>query len=66
VAAAGGAPRQLTSALRGGAPRWSRDGRWIYFVADRRDRPWFGPEDEDLYAVAADLAKPTDGAALRP
>jgi len=66
VAAAGGAPRQLTTGrFEDGAPRWSRDGRWIYFVADRRDRPWFGPEDANLYAVPADLAKPSDGAALK-
>src|SRR5258705_308947 len=37
VAAGGGAPRQLTRGrYEAGAPRWSRDGRWIFFVADRR------------------------------
>ena len=66
VAAAGGAPRQLTTGrFEDGAPRWSRDGKWILFVADRRDRPWFGPEDANLYAVPSDLAKPTDGGALK-
>lgn len=66
IPAAGGAPRQLTSGrFDEGAPRWSRDGKWIFFVADRRDRPWFGPEDANLYAVPADLARPTEGAALK-
>ena len=66
VTAAGGTPRQLTTGrFEAGAPRWSRDGKWIFFVADRRDQPWFGPEDANLYAVASDLAKPTDGAELK-
>ncbi len=66
VPAAGGTPRQLTTGrFEAGTPRWSRDGKRIFFVADRRDQPWFGPEDSNLYAVAADLAKPTDGAALQ-
>jgi dipeptidyl aminopeptidase/acylaminoacyl peptidase len=66
VPAAGGTPRQLTTGkYEAGAPRWSRDGRWIFFVADRRDQPWFGPEDQNLYAVSADLAKPTEGAELK-
>ncbi len=51
VAAGGGAPRQLTRGrYEAGAPRWSRDGRWIFFVADRR---------------AADLARPTEGEELK-
>jgi dipeptidyl aminopeptidase/acylaminoacyl peptidase len=59
-------PRMLT---RGGfaesSPAWSRDGRHVLFVSDRRAEPWFGDEQAVLYAVPADLAAPTDGAELR-
>jgi len=66
IAVAGGTPRQLTTGrFDEGEPRWSHDGRWIYFVSDRRDEPWFSPDDQNLYAVAPDLAKPADGAAMK-
>jgi dipeptidyl aminopeptidase/acylaminoacyl peptidase len=66
VAVGGGKPRQLTTGAHDeGAPQWSRDGKWVLFVSDRRDEPWFGYEDSDLYAVAPDLSNPTDGAALK-
>jgi dipeptidyl aminopeptidase/acylaminoacyl peptidase len=65
VEAAGGEPRQLTTGrFAEGAPRWSRDGRAIRFVSDRRDEPWFGLEESRLWEVAPDLEAPTDGAAL--
>ncbi len=65
VGRAGGAPRQLTTGrFTEGAPRWSRDGRSIRFVSDRRDEPWFGLEEAKLYAVSPDLEAPTEGAAL--
>lgn len=67
VDAAGGAPRQLTTGrFAEGGPRWSRDGRWILCVSDRRDEPWFELPASRLYAVAPDLAAPTDGADLVP
>lgn len=66
VPAAGGEPRQLTCGTRfkESSPEWSRDGRWILFVTDRREEPWFGDpiEDNDVRAVAPGLAAPTDGA----
>jgi dipeptidyl aminopeptidase/acylaminoacyl peptidase len=66
VERAGGAPRPLTCGpLTEGAPRWSRDGRWILFASDRREEPWFGLEESKIYAVACDLDAPTDGAALQ-
>ena len=62
---AGGTPRQLT---RGGfkeaSPCWSHDGKWIFFISDRRPEPWFGHEDSDLFAVSPDLEAPTDGERL--
>jgi hypothetical protein len=37
--ASGGRPRRITSEpLIGGAPSWSRDGKWIYFTSDRTGR----------------------------
>jgi dipeptidyl aminopeptidase/acylaminoacyl peptidase len=61
----GGTPKQLT---RGEhpvqLPAWSRDGRWIYFLSDRRAEPWFGHDEQKLYAVSPDLESPTDGDAL--
>src|SRR5258706_7362262 len=52
--AADGAPRQLTHGRRfsEAGPRWSRDGKWIFFTSDRRDQPWFGQEDSDLWAAS--------------
>jgi dipeptidyl aminopeptidase/acylaminoacyl peptidase len=65
VAAAGGAARQLTTGrYRESEPRWSRDGRKILFLSDRRPEPWFDHEDASLYAVAADLAEASDGGAF--
>jgi len=62
----GGAPRPLTTgSFAESGPRWSRDGRWILFVSDRRPEPWFGPEESKLWAVSPDLETPTDGAALQ-
>ena len=66
VDAAGGKPRQLTSGrFDEGAVEWSRDGRSVCFVSDRRKEPWFGDNDANLYAVVPDLAKPSDGAGFR-
>src|SRR5262245_47772089 len=69
VDAAGGEPRRLT---KGGrckewAPTWTRDGKNVLFATDRREAPWFGvpTEDNDIRAVPADLAAPTDGDAMR-
>lgn len=61
-----GATRSLTAGPYGeSSPRWSRDGRWIYFVSDRREEPWFGPEETKLYAVSHELESPTEGDALQ-
>ena len=61
----GAAPRALTrGAFKEQSPRWSRDGRWIFFLSDRRPEPWHGHEDVDLFAVSPDLAAPTDGPEL--
>ena len=66
VDAAGGKPRQLTTGnFSEGSPGWSRDGRRVLFVSDRRKEPWFGGDDDNLYAVSADLAKPADGVGFR-
>jgi dipeptidyl aminopeptidase/acylaminoacyl peptidase len=61
----GGTPRRLTTGRFGEvAPRWSRDGRYLMYLSDRRDQPWFGRERQWLYRVASDLESPTDGAAM--
>uniref|UniRef100_A0A832ICE1 S9 family peptidase n=1 Tax=Eiseniibacteriota bacterium TaxID=2212470 RepID=A0A832ICE1_UNCEI len=61
----GATPRPLTrGGFAEGAPQWSRDGAKVLFVSDRRAEPWFGDERAVLYAAPADLAEPTDGAAL--
>ncbi len=69
VGVEGGEPRALTHgrSFKEWSPAWSRDGRWIVFATDRRAAPWHAQpaEDNDLRAVAADLAEPTDGAAMR-
>jgi dipeptidyl aminopeptidase/acylaminoacyl peptidase len=52
-------PRQLTAGPYGEShPAWSRDGRRILFLSDRRPEPWHGPEDQDLFAVAVDRTAP--------
>jgi dipeptidyl aminopeptidase/acylaminoacyl peptidase len=67
IDASGGEPRQLTNGEFGeGSPRWSRDGKRILFVSDRRPEPWFGLEESKLYAVAPDRETPTDGAEMEP
>jgi len=51
--------RQLTAGPYGESePAWSQDGRRVLFLSDRRPEPWHGPEDQDLYAAAADRATP--------
>src|SRR5258706_1819700 len=61
----GGEARALTHGpIPDGAPRWSRDGRWIHFAADRRPEPWFGLDEAKVYAVTPELEAPTDGDAL--
>ena len=62
----GGEPHALTTGrFKEMSPCWSRDGKWIFFLSDRRPEPWFGPEDVDLLAVSPDLERPTDGPELR-
>ena len=60
-------PRQLTTGRKFEEDllRWSPDGKWLLFASDRRPEPWFGGEHSDLYAVAPDLAQPTEGDALK-
>ncbi|MCC6349074.1 MAG: S9 family peptidase [Candidatus Eisenbacteria bacterium] len=66
LALSGGEPRQLTCGVRfkESAPEWSHDGRWILYLTDRREEPWFGVplEHNDLRAISPDLAAPSDGA----
>ena len=65
VDAAGGTPRPLTHGeFSEEAPRFSRDGKHVLFLSDRRAEPWFGDEHSAIYAVPADLAEPTDGARM--
>ncbi|HET9328666.1 MAG TPA: S9 family peptidase [Candidatus Eisenbacteria bacterium] len=60
------AVRALTTGLHAeSGPRWSRDGRSIYFVSDRREEPWFGPEESKLWAVPPDVETPTEGDAMK-
>ncbi len=52
-------PRQLTSGrFIERAPAWSADGTRVVFLSDRREAPWFGPEDSDVWCVAADRTTP--------
>jgi dipeptidyl aminopeptidase/acylaminoacyl peptidase len=65
IARAGGAARALTAGVFSeSGPRWSRDGRRILFVSDRRDEPWFGSEESKLWAVDPDRETPAEGDAL--
>jgi dipeptidyl aminopeptidase/acylaminoacyl peptidase len=65
IAADGGDPRPLTRGTAAdGPPRWSRDGRRVRFVADRRAEPWFGHEESVLYAVDPERGTPADTAEL--
>lgn len=58
--------RQLTAGDHAaGTPRWSADGKWLLFLADRRPEPWYEPPRNALYAVSPDLAGATTGDALR-
>ncbi|HEY2954867.1 MAG TPA: S9 family peptidase [Candidatus Eisenbacteria bacterium] len=67
IDAAEGEPRQVTTGrFAEAAPRWSRDGRHLLFLSDRRDQPWFGRDRLWLYRVAADLEAPEGGARLEP
>jgi dipeptidyl aminopeptidase/acylaminoacyl peptidase len=53
------APRQLTAGpYSENAPAWSRDGKRVLFLSDRRPEPWHGPDDQDLYAVVVERAIP--------
>ncbi len=59
IDSAGGAPRRLTAGeYPVSAPGWSRDGRWIFVLSDRRAEPWFEHDEQKLYAVSPDLAAP--------
>ena len=52
-------PRQVTSGEFGaGNHQWSADGKEIYFVADRREEPYYLPADSDLYAVPVSGGEP--------
>jgi dipeptidyl aminopeptidase/acylaminoacyl peptidase len=45
-------PRQVTSGeFDEQNPRWSPDGRWLYFVSTRVREPYYQPPDSDLYRV---------------
>jgi len=63
IDSADGEPRRITHGrFAEGTPRWSRDGRFLMFLSDRRDQPWFDRDRQWLYRVPADLEAPTDGA----
>ena len=65
VDASGGKPRQLTTGrFTEAGVDWSRSGAWVCFTSDRRKEPWFGGDDDNLYAVSPDLARPADGAGV--
>ena len=65
IDSAGGTPRQLTHGkFAEGAPRWSRDGRSVLFISDRREEPWFSIDESHVWAVSAALDAPTDDPAL--
>jgi dipeptidyl aminopeptidase/acylaminoacyl peptidase len=65
VDAAGGPARPLTCGdAPDGPPRWSRDGRRVLFVSDRRAEPWFGHEESVLYAVDPDREAAADTPSL--
>ena len=67
IDAAGGEPRQLTAGKYAeSAPRWSPDGRAVWFVSDRRAEPWFGDEDSNLFAISPDCEAPTEADGISP
>ncbi len=56
----GGKPKRVTSGeFSSGNHKWSRDGKQIYFTADRRPEPYYLANDSDLYAVTRDGGEPT-------
>lgn len=58
----GGTPRPLTAGpFSEDQARFSRDGRHVLFVSDRRPEPWFGDEHSAIHAVPADLEAPATG-----
>lgn len=65
VEVATGATRALTcgNRFRESSPVFSRDGRHVLYLTDRREQPWFGrpAEDNDLRSLPADLTEPTEG-----
>lgn len=56
VAAAGGAPRQLTQSPKSsGDPRWSPDSHWIAFLSDRPSPlPEAKKDTEQIYLISPD------------
>ena len=56
----GAKPKRITSGeFSSGNHKWSRDGKQIFFTADRRPEPYYLPQDNDLYAVSRDGGEPT-------
>jgi dipeptidyl aminopeptidase/acylaminoacyl peptidase len=64
VDAAGGEPRPLTQGrCKEASPAWSRDGRHVVYLTDRREQPWFGDplEQNEIRAVSPDRTTPSEG-----
>ena len=58
-------PKRVTSGeFSSGNHKWSRDGKQIFFTADRRREPYYLPNDSDLYAVDRDGGEPTRVASI--
>ena len=53
------AKRVTSGEFSSGNHKWSRDGKQIFFTADRRAEPYYLPSDNDLYAVGRDGGEPT-------